>query len=529
DTIDGLAGNDTISGSSGKDLLMGNVGNDYLDGGTGNDTLLGGAGADTLIGGSDHDLLKGEADNDNLDGGAGNDTLDGGTGTDTLIGGDGNDVYFVDNARDIVIEKSARTSGTDTVNSSVDYVLPANVENLTLTGLADLKGTGSDGKNLIIGNDGNNLLNGMNGFDTLKGGDGDDTLIGGPGIDQLIGGDGSDTYQVSSTEDIIIETARDGDQDVVESSVSYALGDSLEVLALTGTGKIEGTGNELDNTIDGNDAANKLFGMGGADSINGNGGDDTIDGGAGDDTIDGGDGMDTVVYSNNQENYNVIYDADSQTYLIQDINDEDGEEGTDEISNVEIIQFADGVYEGEGSSTSEQPGYYLFDGLWYSDADHANTVEEGEVEDALLTGNTTIQLDGITDASFYGWTPGDKLIINNQDGDRKEVLEANTYNVTTTQGSTWALFGRHYTTTQRVGKNVSTFQRVTGVWWYGTSGGGHAFYVSSAIASPSKKGSTTAWAYPDEMKFPIYMGIFSGSEDNYVKDVFIKASDISFI
>lgn len=523
DTIDGLAGNDTINGSSGKDSLIGNAGNDSLDGGTGNDVLLGGSGNDTLIGGSDHDWLKGDADSDKLDAGAGNDTLDGGTGTDTLIGGDGNDIYFVDNARDVITEGNSRTAGTDSVNSSVDYVLPLNVENLALLGLADLKGTGSDGKNLITGNDGNNLLNGMNGFDTLKGGDGDDTLLGGPGIDQLIGGDGSDTYQISSTEDIITETPRDGDQDVVESSVSYALGENIEALALTGTGKIEATGNTLDNTLDGNDAANKLYGLEGADSINGNGGDDVIDGGAGDDTLDGGDGKDTVVYEANQENYNIIYDEDSQTYLVQDINDEDGDEGTDEITNVETLQFADGTYEGnpEVTPSAGQADYYLFEGQWYSDENHGTSVDETEVEDALLTGAATIQLDGIPDASFFGWTPGDKLIINNQDDDVNEVFDAKTYTITSQEGSTWALYGRVYTTS----KTSSSFQRVTGVWWYGTSGGGHAFYVSSARASVSP----SAWAYPDEMKFPLFMGIFSGAEDTYTRDVFIKASDISFI
>ncbi len=522
DTIDGLAGNDTISGSSGKDSLMGNTGNDSLDGGTGNDTLLGGSGNDTLIGGSDHDLLKGDADSDKLDGGAGNDTLDGGTGIDTLIGGDGNDVYYVDNARDVITETNTRISGIDSVNSSVDYVLPLNVENLTLTGLSNLKGTGSDGKNLIVGNAGNNLLNGMNGFDTLKGGEGDDTLLGGSGIDQLIGGDGSDTYQVSSTEDTIVETPRDGDQDVVESSVSYALGDSLEVLLLTGTLKIDGTGNELGNSMDGNDASNKLDGLEGNDLLNGNGGDDSLTGGEGDDSIDGGQGQDTVIYQANQENYNIIYDADSQTYLVTDVNDEDGDEGTDELSNVEILQFADGDYQGGGGSpVAGLADYYLSSGKWYSDADHGATVDETEVEDALLKGSATIQLDGITDATFYGWTAGDKLIINNQ-SDANEVFNAKTYVNTSSGGVSKVLYGRVYTTAT---SQSPAFQRVTGVWWTTTTGGGHAFYVSSAKASVGD----SAWASARDQRYPIYMGYFSGSEDTYVRDVFIKASDISFI
>jgi Ca2+-binding RTX toxin-like protein len=215
--------------------------------------------------------------------------------------------------------------------------LSANVENLELTGLANLKATGSDGKNLIIGNAGDNLLDGKNGFDTLMGGEGDDTLIGGGGIDKLIGGDGSDTYQISSTEDIIVETAKDGDQDVIETSVSYALGDNLEVMVLTG--------NTLDNTLYGNDSGNELSGEAGNDSISGMGGDDTLQGGEGNDTFDGGEGTDTVVYAGNQDGYNIIYDADSQTWLIEDVNEDDGDEGTDELTNVEFLQFADGLYD----------------------------------------------------------------------------------------------------------------------------------------------------------------------------------------
>jgi Ca2+-binding RTX toxin-like protein len=345
DAFNGLGGNDTISGLFGDDTLFGGKGADSLDGGVGNDLLNGDAGADTLLGGSGHDKLNGGADNDRLDGGAGNDTLDGVTGADTLIGGDGNDIYVVDSGRDLVIEQSGRTSGDDWVKSSVDYTLPLNVEKLTLTGLKNLVGTGNDGNNSIIGNSGDNLLDGKNGFDRLEGGDGDDTLIGGGGADTLIGGDGSDTYVVGSTEDTIIETQRHGDQDVVESSVDYALGDGLEVLVLTGNTAVEGVGNELDNTIEGNDVDNRLSGGEGDDVINGHAGNDTIDGGAGNDTIDGGSGQDQVIYLGNQDDYKIFFDAESKAWTVQDVNGEDGDgvdEGTDLITDVGLLVFADG-------------------------------------------------------------------------------------------------------------------------------------------------------------------------------------------
>ena len=66
--------------------------------------------------------------------------LDGGAGADTMIGGLGNDTYVVDNAGDVVTE---RQRGTDTVQRRSRYTLGGNVENLTLTGTANINGTGN--------------------------------------------------------------------------------------------------------------------------------------------------------------------------------------------------------------------------------------------------------------------------------------------------------------------------------------------------------------------------------------------------
>jgi Ca2+-binding RTX toxin-like protein len=144
----------------------------------------------------------------------GNDVLNGGLGADVMDGGAGNDDYSVDNAGDVVIE--AAGEGFDTVRSSIDYTLTANVERLVLTGGPAIDGTGNDLNNDIVGNNAANELNGLGGNDTLQGRGGDDILVGGDGNDVLNGGLGSDDLLGSDGDDtFVFNTALDGSVDIV--------------------------------------------------------------------------------------------------------------------------------------------------------------------------------------------------------------------------------------------------------------------------------------------------------------------------
>ena len=176
------------------------------------ENAVGGRGDDTMLGNKIDNVLQGNAGNDLIAAGLGNDMLDGGTGNDEMLGGDGNDVFIVGEVGDIVTELA--NEGTDTVRSSINYTLDANVENLVLTGDAS-SGTGNGLDNVITGNGLANLLSGNDGNDTLNGGDGNDTLLGGAGNDRLVGGKGiekmtgaagADTFAPAALDDAEVAT-----------------------------------------------------------------------------------------------------------------------------------------------------------------------------------------------------------------------------------------------------------------------------------------------------------------------------------
>ncbi|MFM7640560.1 MAG: calcium-binding protein [Cyanobium sp.] len=204
------------------------------------------------------------------------DTINGGAGADTMNAGDGDDTYIVDNIGDIVKESfDDALGGVDTVLASVSYSLTPGtfgnqgfgIENLTLTGFANINATGNSKNNVLKGNSGKNILDGGLGADTMDGGDGDDTYI------------------VDNTADIVKEIFDDslGGVDTVLSSVTYSLspgtagsqGFGIENLTLTGSAAINATGNAKSNVLTGNTAANTFFGTAGFDTINGGLGSDT--------------------------------------------------------------------------------------------------------------------------------------------------------------------------------------------------------------------------------------------------------------
>jgi Ca2+-binding RTX toxin-like protein len=311
--LNGGSGNDTLLGGTGNDTLNGSLGVDSMDGGAGSDAYVvdvagdlvvdsgtlagdvdrvvssvsyvlgadierltlsgtlaingtGNAQANTITGNAAANGLNGGLGDDTLTGGTGNDLLNGSSGYDSMSGGDGSDRYSVNSSLDIVVETNTSATQIDTVTSTVNWTLGANVERLVLAGTANLSGTGNSLDNLITGNSASNSLIGNAGNDTLDGAGGNDTLR---------GGTGNDRYRVDSALDVVSESGGSGADTVATSLLTYTLASGFENLEYVGfTSSFVGIGNALNN---------RLTSYSGRETLDGGAGNDTMDGGAGSD------------------------------------------------------------------------------------------------------------------------------------------------------------------------------------------------------------------------------------------------------
>lgn len=296
----------------------------------------------------------------------------------------------------------------------------------TLEGLGgDDTLSGRGGSDLLDGGGDNDSLSGGGGNDSLIGGTGDDTLDGGSGNDTLDGGDGSDTYLAGAAGDVISDSGTFG-TDTVLSLRSFALGIGLENLELLGTTNLNGTGNALNNRLQGNSGANRLNGGAGNDNLLGAAGEDTLIGGGGLDNLVGGEGKDTLFGGAGNDRLDGGAEADfldggegSDTYVVDALGDIVSETGTlpganDTVRTV-LAAFTLGanleslVFEGSGSFIGT--GNAL-DNLILGGSDAA-TLHGAAGTDTLLGGSGGDVLDGGSGAdSLAGGTGGDVYIVD---------------------------------------------------------------------------------------------------------------------
>ena len=295
----GTAQNDTIAASSGthENVVWGGLGNDSLYGADNFSVLFGGGGGDQLYSES---------------------TLDG----NYLIGGDGNDTYYVSSGDHALI--------FDNATSTADWV---EIPSMGFTYDTTFALTIDNGRHLFAyqSNDGGNTaLTSVIVIDWRS-----ETGM----IEQVVLGDGTYSFDYISS-NLTTAPGYLGDFTWEELGLSTAEFDAEFNFVSLLAGDDQGP--TLNLTIGGTDSAdvlqgfagdNVLLGGLGNDTLNGGSGDDTMSGGVGDDVLDGGDGNDTAVYGGNAADYVVTVNGGTATVS--------GIEGTDTLTNVEILQFAD--------------------------------------------------------------------------------------------------------------------------------------------------------------------------------------------
>jgi Ca2+-binding RTX toxin-like protein/glucose/arabinose dehydrogenase len=307
---------EAIEGSDAGELILGTSGGDVIIAYGGNDTVRGGAGNDTII----------ATDGD------GNDEYNGGVGA--------GDTYSLERTSgDAIVSLRARTATSATTGS--DTLI--GIENVT-GGSGNDSLTGDAASNVLRGLAGNDTLFGLGGDDFLYGGNGNDLLNGGRGADWMEGGAGDDRYVVDDIEDVVVELGGGG-YDRVDAAVSWTLGWELEMLVLTGSGNLSGTGNGLDNRITGNSGANVLAGEAGNDSLSGGAGNDLLDGGEGNNGLNGGAGNDTLLAG--PGNNTLTGGADADIFRFAGLSGS-GTRITDFVQGVDLLEVSAAGFAGLG-------------------------------------------------------------------------------------------------------------------------------------------------------------------------------------
>ncbi|MBD2152934.1 calcium-binding protein [Leptolyngbya sp. FACHB-16] len=282
-------------GTDGSDSYAGGSGADIISGLLGNDILIGMGGDDTITAGPEYKLIPNTTDDDFI---VGDD--DGGAGNDTIYAGFGNDRIFGDN-------QQSTAGGNDLIyaDAGKDEVY------------------GGSGNDRIFGGADDDMIYG----DLSQNDFGHDYIDGGSGNDLMIGGLGDDIYLVDSSGDVVREFASQG-TDTVFASINYTLPENVESLIYNGETSFIGTGNSLDNY---------LQGKAGDDHLSGQSGNDIFYGGAGSDAIFGGTGRDIASYSGSYTGYTASFSITGAVRVTSS-------EGTDLLTGIERIEFGSGGF-----------------------------------------------------------------------------------------------------------------------------------------------------------------------------------------
>ncbi|WP_426026908.1 M10 family metallopeptidase C-terminal domain-containing protein [Brevundimonas sp. TWP2-3-4b2] len=448
-TLSGDMTNDTIDGSEFGDTLSGGGGDDVINGLAGSDQLTGGRGNDTLNGGSGDDLLYIDQGNDIIAGGEGVDTLDasaarGGLRIDLQLG-----------------TVSRGGMGTDSV-SGLERVIGSRFNDVIVGGAEDNYLAANGGNDILRGGGGNDELvasaaNSGGGVDVLKLFDEANSSIASAvsldGAFARLPRDGVLDAEVTPHATVVAETHGGLEYYAFTVGANTAVTFDIDGASFDSTLRIfNAAGTELADNDDAQYTGDKgpatdslltfTFAQAGTyyvqvgqyasagatgyattpappgltytlhisvpghaiqpttllgSQLFGDAGDDILRSSLGSDVLDGGIGTDTAVFAGNRASYTVTVSGGVTTVS--------NAEGTDTVTNVERLQFADMVTNAAG----------VVEGLPINGTASADTLNGTAGDDVIngldgndvingLGGNDTIDGGAGTDTAVFSGT-----------------------------------------------------------------------------------------------------------------------------
>jgi serralysin len=316
-----------------------------------------------------------------------NNVLYANTGDNVFDGGLGIDTVSYESR----VDSKADFAGADAAYAGV-------LISLDTTGIQYTRGSGKDTFINI-----ENLI-GSQYNDTLTGNSKANRLDGSSGADRLIGGDGNDTYIVDNA-DLVIETnSATTETDIVLSSVSHVLNANVEQLTLTGNDAINGTGNELSNTIIGNSKANFLDGMAGSDQLKGGNGNDSYVVDTISDTVieQPSEGIDTVLTD-------ISYTLPMNVENLQLLGSDNLSGTGNALANVIYANVGNNVLDGQGGVNTVSYQFGAITGIRVNLSLTAAQVTGGSGTDTLLNGSFS-NLTGSSYDDFLIGTDKDNVL-----------------------------------------------------------------------------------------------------------------------
>ncbi|MBU2329754.1 MAG: M10 family metallopeptidase C-terminal domain-containing protein, partial [Alphaproteobacteria bacterium] len=442
DTLNGLDGDDTLEGGSGNDILNGGLGDDVLIGGVGNDTLNGGAGIDTAdysaagagivvnlvngtaSGGGGNDTLSGVENLtgttfvDNLTGDANANVIRGGGGSDTISGGGGDDQLFAgapgqtSAASDLIKSSTTANATIETAVSLTgrfDLLPDANIANSTTvphaTVVATTHGgveyyavTVAAGDRVVFDIDNASFDSTLRLFDQFGF---ELALNDDSATDGGFATDSSITHVFSTSGTFYIQVAEfAASSGGTFTSQPPAAGGTYTLHISVPSAPVSPIVS-VGSTLNGDAGADRLEGGTGADTLNGGDDNDILIGAGGDDIIDGGAGTDTAVFTGNRADYTI-----GTTNGVTTIT---GADGSDRLTNVERLQFANGLFDINGAPVTGGPINGTSGNDTLQGTSEPDVINGGAGDDIITGGSGNDIIDGgtgIDTAVFSGTIAG---------------------------------------------------------------------------------------------------------------------------